>query len=612
MTPCKKGSDPRSCSFKYHHTLCAGTSRRIAIATKYNSHFLSQFITISTPLIWVKTLEDNRMMREAIDSLIPGGILKNIYTWDASQTLTLCQPSRTGKAEVKAQCKTALEAINWFIQPPEETPAGSRNGEDDLMAQIAGQSSALFLFDTAENMLPASSSSAYCAPVIPRVLKKAERTCTHWQKPIIIVSHTSEIPASLSRNARYACHELPTEAQYTSLVKQSCVFFARTADDVDAIHKIGPSELDRVVGQIQGMTQTEAENILAQAAQANLVKREQDPDITKEFDSEVIHSERVQRVKKSSSLEIIKPDGGLDLIGGLPELKQYFGYRRQAFEPEWLAEGLSLPKGVVLAGLSGTGKTLISKCLGQEWDATVIRGDVGACKGGLVGESERNFRDMLSDVESLAGRNSRVVFQLDEAGKMFGGGLNGGGHDSGVSSGISATFLTWRQNCKKPVYVVMTCNEDLVNFPPEWIRPGRIDKVFFVDVPDADGRKEVLKIHLKMRAWSDEEIDLQAIADLTEGWTPAELEQLVTDAIAIKLSVDGFRPAVLQTRHLMEAAKNIVPMTISNAKEIAALREFAVRRGYPGVRHTTQTAKKKAKPEAEMGRRMVSVAANDL
>lgn len=573
----------------------------IIATTKYN-HFLSPLISVSTPLIWVKTVEENRMMLESEDCLMPG-LLKRIFTWDA--TGFLCE----AKTDNKVECKSPLQAINWFIRPPDmENPEAMGEG---LLSGVAEQSTALFLFDTAVRVQPTGPNAQYCDPAIPRALKKAWRALAYYRKPIIIVGHTSDIPPELEHYTVFAEHALPDERRLAGIAKKACSYFMAGSDDRDRAHKMDDSERDRVVGQLQGMTASEADNVLARAAQENILRRKADPEIAQGFDLDIIHNERVQKIRKSSTLEIIHPKGGLEMVGGLPELKSYFQGRRRIFDPAWRSEGLSNPKGVLLAGLSGTGKTLLSACIGKEWDATVVRGDVGACKGGLVGESERNFRKMLSDVEGLAGENSRVVFQLDEAGKMFGGGLRGGALDSGVSSGLSATFLTWRQNCTKPVYVIMTCNEDLVNFPPEWLRPGRTDRVFFVDVPDASGRAEVVKIHLEYRGWPTDDIDLKKIADATDGWTPAELEVLVEDSIALKLDKDGPRPALVETRHLIETAKSRIPMTVSNAAEVAALRELATRRGYPGVRGAA-SKKKAAKPDAEMGRLMATTAGAEL
>lgn len=563
-------------------------------------------IVVSTPLIWVRTHEENRLMAESEKVLIPG-VCKKIYTWDATKTLA------ESKSDVRASCDSPLQAINWFVRPPD---ADRPEGAEGMFAEPAGEQTTLFLFDTAVRLQATGPNSQYCDPAIPRALKKAWRSLIFWRKQIVIVAHTADIPPELEHYMVYTEHALPDENELGTIVKKACTYFVSGPDDKSGIHQLSEEEKFRVVGKLQGMTAAEADNILARAAQENRLKRQADPEVVKEFDMEIIHEERVQRIRKSSSLEIIHPKGGLDMVGGLPDLKTYFQNRRRVFDPEWRAEGLSYPKGVLLAGLSGTGKTLLSACIGKEWDATVVRGDVGACKGGLVGESERNFRKMLEDVEGLAGDNSRVVFQLDEAGKMFGGGVRGSGSlDSGVSSGISATFLTWRQNCKKPVFVVMTCNEDLVNFPPEWIRPGRIDRVFFVDVPDAKGREEVLRIHLGYRGWDASTIDLDLITDRTDGWTPAELEQLVEESIALKLDRDGPRPAMLETRHLLEASKSMTPMTVSNATEVQALRDLASRRGYPGVRTTTTKSKRaadKRAAEEETGRRMASTAAADL
>jgi len=223
---------------------------------------------------------------------------------------------------------------------------------------------------------------------------------------------------------------------------------------------------------------------------------------------------------------------------------------------------------------------------------------------------------MLRDAEAVANEYNPVVLQLDEAGKMFGSGMNGtSGHDSGVSGGLSAIYLTWRQNCTKPVYVIMTCNEDMQNFPMAWLRSGRLDKIFFVDLPGFDARKEIFTIHLNLRNWSEKDIDTDKLAELTEGFSPAEIEQVVEEAILIKMDEDGPRPKLLKTSHLVSGLEKITPMAFSNSEDIESFRTWAQKRGYPGVRgdYRSQSNKKKvevkAKESDDLGARRLAASA---
>ena len=343
------------------------------------------------------------MLKESESVLIPS-MLKKIYVWDATRFV-----SEVG-TDNKVVCPDPLTAINWFVKSP--NTIGLQG--DGFMSLAAEEGSALFLLDTAHRVQATGPHAAYCEPSIPRALKKAWSSLAFHRKPVIIVSHTADIPPELEHYIVFTEHELPSEKRLRGIIKKAGGYFMESPEDQEGILNPTESEISLVVSQLNGMTQAEADNILARAAQENTLQRRSDPSIVKGFDLEIMHEERVHRIRKSSSLEIIHPIGGLEMVGGLPDLKEYFKLRKKAFDPEWLNEGLDYPKGVLLAGLSGTGKTLLSACIGKEWGATVIRGDVGACKGSLVGESEKNFRKMLQDVEDIAGDNSKVVFQLDK------------------------------------------------------------------------------------------------------------------------------------------------------------------------------------------------------
>lgn len=571
---------------------------------KENSIMLP-LIKAATPLIWVYTREETRMFVEEKRALLSSKIVQNIYLHDS---LTVLEEHPSGRKSANPNLN-ASRAISWFVRSKDDEPQ-NQNGVNqrpqgstpmappsDLMEDYAPDQSVLFLFDAAAALqVGGGPGGKHSNPSLTRLLKKNWRQLVNSRKSIVIVSHTPDIPPELEHSMVLAEHSLPTVQQLSALVESGCSFWVSNPEDKEGALKLDETEVRRLSGMLSGLTWAEGDNVLARAANVNIEKRRKNPDEPKRFDEETIRAERIRNIGKNPTLEIVTPKGGLDIIGGLPELKSYFRQRRRVFEPDWRSEGLSAPKGVLLGGISGTGKTLLSACIGQEWGATVLRGDVSACKGGLVGQSENNFRKMLRDAEAVANEYGPVVLQLDEAGKMFGSGINGtGSHDSGVSGGLSAIYLTWRQNCTKPVYVIMTCNEDMQNFPMAWLRSGRLDKVFFVDLPGHDARKEIFTIHLTMRNWSDKGVDIDELASATEGFSPAEIEQAVEEAILIKMEEDGPRPKPVKTKHLIKAINSITPMSFSSKDEIESFRSWAVKRGYPGVHgdYSGQSEKKK-------------------
>jgi hypothetical protein len=580
-------------------------------------------IKACTPLIWVQTQEETMMFADERRALLSSRIINSVYIHDSLNTLDEYPSGR----KASGQNLNAARAINWFVRNKNEStesgqqPRVATNGVQtppaDLMEDYAPDGSVLFLFDASAGLqVGGGPGGKHSNPPFTRLLKKSWRDLVRSRKSIIVVSHTADIPPELEHSMVLAEHKLPSVQQLCNLVQSSCGLWKSHADDEDGALKIEPAEMRRIAGMLSGLTLAEGDNVLARAANVNMEKRRIDDAVEKGFDSETIRADRIRNIGKNPTLEIVTPKGGLDIIGGLPELKAYFRQRRKVFEPDWRNEGLSAPKGVLLGGISGTGKTLLSACIGQEWGATVLRGDVSACKGGLVGQSENNFRKMLKDAEAVANEYNPVVLQLDEAGKMFGSGMNGtSGHDSGVSGGLSAIYLTWRQNCTKPVYVIMTCNEDMQNFPMAWLRSGRLDKIFFVDLPGFYARKEIFTIHLNLRNWKEKDIDLEKLAELTEGFSPAEIEQVVEEAILIKMDEEGPRPKLVKTSHLVSGLEKITPMSFSNSDDIEAFRNWANKRGYPGVRgdYRSQTNKKKvevkAKESDDLGARRLAASA---
>lgn len=555
----------------------------------------------STPIVWAQTNEEYRMVDYERDFLIRAKSASQVFLYDATGVTR--EASIAGKDGVPTGGREChfdhpKKAIEWFSKAiPDDYKKPAKLPVLGCAEDYAPPGSIFVMFDLAAQLQHAPGSR-HSSPVLTRVLKNATVRLTDANKMIVIVSHTMDIPQELEHTAVLVEHPLPDAVDLGRLVQTACHYFRDETNDPTMTLVMNQDQVDIVVGHITGMTLLEADNVLAQAVYANKIKRVENPDHPIEFDIPTICRERVKAVRKNSALEVITPIGGLDQVGGHGELKSYIKRARRRFTREARGEGLSSPKGILLCGISGGGKTLLTSCIAGEWGAKILRGDVGACKAGLVGASESNFRKLLKDAEDQAGNNAPVVLQLDEAGKMFGGGLKGAQSlDSGVTTGLSAIFLTWRQECKKDVYVIMTANEDAQNFPMEWLRPGRIDKVFFIDLPTQPDREEVFHIHLKRRNWPTDGLDIPALAKASDGFTPAEIEQAVEAGIDIKLEEKGPRPAPLEQDHLLRAIQGIRPMSTTNKDEVDAFREWAVERGYSSGRPETAAAPAAAKPK---------------
>lgn len=311
-----------------------------------------------------------------------------------------------------------------------------------------------------------------------------------------------------------------------------------------------------IVEAALGLTVSEAENAFA----LSLVE-------TGQFDPRVIAREKEQIVRKSGVLEIYSPDVGLDNVGGLAELKQYLKLRVAAFSPEAQQYGLPLPKGILLVGVPGCGKSLTAKALAAEWQKPLLRLDAGKLFGSFVGESESRTRVALQTAEAVA----PAVLWIDEIEKGLAGVKSSGQTDSGVTARVFGTFLTWLQEKRSAVFVVATAN-DLAQLPPEFLRKGRFDEIFFVDLPNIEERKEIVSVLIKKYKRTPENFDIDMIASASEGYTGAEIEEAIVSGLFTAWN-DGRRE--LKTEDIIQALRNIRPMSLGMADKLEALRAWA-------------------------------------
>jgi SpoVK/Ycf46/Vps4 family AAA+-type ATPase len=291
------------------------------------------------------------------------------------------------------------------------------------------------------------------------------------------------------------------------------------------------------VDAAKGLTEFEAETAFA----LSLVK-------TKRFDPEVITEQKKMMIRRTGLMEFFPPVT-MDQVGGLEPFKQYLNNRIKAFEPG--NEYLPKPKALLLVGIPGTGKSLSCKAAASILNWPLIRLDISALKGSLVGESEKKMRQATTTIDAFG----KAVVWLDELEKSFSGVKSSGLSDGGTTAGMFGHFLTWLQETQSPVMVMATAN-DISSLPPEFMRAGRFDALFFVDIPTACERLEIIRI---MNARYNSSIT-EDYVDALQGWTGAEIEQLAKDSL-----FDG----------LESAMQNIVPLSKTMKEDIQSLRDWA-------------------------------------
>jgi SpoVK/Ycf46/Vps4 family AAA+-type ATPase len=335
----------------------------------------------------------------------------------------------------------------------------------------------------------------------------------------------------------------------------------RSRVDIDCTDE----ELERLTKAALGLTLHEAENAFARAmVEGGALTAE---------DVAIVFEQKAQTIRKSGILEFVGSSGSVDDIGGLENLKRWLAKRDGSWLDQAEAWGLPSPKGVLVTGVPGCGKSLTAKCTAALWGLPLLRMDVGRVFAGLVGSSEQNMRAALRTAEAVA----PAVLWIDEIEKGFAG-MGGPSGDSGTSQRVFGTFLTWLQEKTKPVFVFATAN-NIDRLPPEFLRKGRFDEIFFVDLPTDRERVPIWRVHLTKRLSSEGAggkltVDDALLADLagrSEGYSGAEIEQAVVVAL-----YDAFaerRP--LEHTDLVRAIETMVPLSVTQAEQIRALRQWA-------------------------------------
>jgi SpoVK/Ycf46/Vps4 family AAA+-type ATPase len=280
----------------------------------------------------------------------------------------------------------------------------------------------------------------------------------------------------------------------------------------------------------------------------------------------VILSEKEQIIRKSGTLEFYRAAEGFGDVGGLDVLKQWMEKRTQAFGQKARDFGLPAPKGILLLGVQGCGKSLSCKAVASQWRLPLLRLDVGKIFSGIVGSSEENMRRAIRMSESV----SPTILWLDELEKGFAGTQSSPFSDGGTTSRVFASFITWLQEKTAPVFVVATANR-IEDLPPELLRKGRFDEIFFVDLPDEHERREIFTIHLRRRNRDPAGFDLDQLAAAAEGFSGAEIEQTIVAAL-----FDAFDAGRdITTEDVLRNVRESVPLSRTMREQIEELRSWA-------------------------------------
>jgi AAA+ superfamily predicted ATPase len=391
----------------------------------------------------------------------------------------------------------------------------------------------------------------------------AKRGAAHT---VIIIDSEENIPPRLEKVVYKIQWEVPNREELTALVdRMGTATLVELEDengkftgDKDPLKETYSKDewhdlVESVVNSGLGLTEFEMKNALGQSFFR-----------TGTFDANYIINEKKAIIAKDGVLEYWPSDGGLGNVGGADHVKSFLRMRRNAFSEEAREYNLPMPKGVLLLGVPGTGKSLIAKCIGAEWGVPVLKMDMGRVMGGIVGQSEKQLRGALALAEAM----SPCVLFIDELEKAIGG---SGERDGGTSSRVKGTLLSWMNDKIEPVYVLATANK-INNLPPELLRKGRLDEIFFLDIPSSAERLEILEVVIKRVGRNPKDYNLVEVVRNTDGFTGAELAEGVTSAM-YRAFDDNQRP--FNTQDLIDAVTSTKPLVETMSESIEDIRKWA-------------------------------------
>jgi AAA+ superfamily predicted ATPase len=478
------------------------------------------------PILYVVTSEETRAQNVIV--AIAGRRQKKVFEWSFSTGIVPAGASIQSQKHRNAATKDPLVALDQVIDQVEP---------------------AIFVF---KDFHPFLTKNNYA------VIRKLKDIALHLKnsfKTVILISPMLEIPSELDKEVTVLNFPLPTPEDLRALL-------SNIVEDVKNVHEVSidldePGR-DRLLQAALGLTLSEAENVFAKI----IVKdgRLSGQDVHEVF------AEKQQIIRKSGLLEYYDASETIADVGGLEVLKDWLRKRAVAFTEPAREFGLPSPKGVLLLGVQGCGKSLCAKAVSSLWQLPLLRFDMGRMFNSLVGSSEENVRKAIGVAESIA----PTILWVDEIDKAFAGVQGSGGTDGGTTARVFGTFLTWLSEKTSPVFVVATAN-DISQLPPELLRKGRLDEIFFVDLPSEEERSDIFRIHLTRRGRAAEKFDVPALVAASEHFSGAEIEEAIISAL-----YDAFYAQHdLTTEDILESLRQTVPLSKTMDEHLNRLRNWA-------------------------------------
>jgi SpoVK/Ycf46/Vps4 family AAA+-type ATPase len=486
---------------------------------------LKILIQAQYPLIYLVTSEEERAEQAIARIAQPKTEHQRIFLWTVTHGIV---EYGQGRQAMQHNTVSPEAAIEWTIRQREP---------------------GIFIF---KDLHPFITS----APVM-RWLRDAIASFKGTEKIAILMSPVQEIPIELEKDIVVVDFPLPDLNELGQVLSQQ---LERTKS-----RRTSNETREKLLKATLGLTQDEAEKVYRKAyVKAGRLTEEE---------VEIVLSEKKQLIRRNGILEYIEEDETIDSVGGLRELKKWLKQRSNAFSERAREYGLPQPKGMLILGVPGCGKSLIAKTTARLWGLPLLRLDMGRVyDGSMVGRSEANLRNALKTAESI----SPGILFIDELDKAFAGGTGSADSDGGTSSRIFGSFLTWMQEKTSPVFVMATANR-VERLPGEFLRKGRFDEIFFVDLPTPEEREDIFKIHLNKRRADISRFDIEQLAKVSDGFSGAEIEQALIAAM-----YEAFAQEREFTQlDIIAAIKSTLPLSRTMTEQVSALRDWARQRARP-------------------------------
>lgn len=517
------------------------------------------YVMAGYPFLWVQSHEESRVLSEFVASMAKAKEAYKTFAWDVAEGVR------------QIAIKDGILGTEKSVEKTENDPMApllwlDENAEDNTI---------LFLKDYHPFLEKSFDGSVLLTRKIRNLIAKFKSQ----GKVLVILSPGINIPMELDKEITVMNFRLPEKKDLRIVLKSVC----------ESGKAKYPSDDEAVLNAALGMTSFEAENALS----VSLIE-------SRKFDSNVVRREKASIVKKGKVLEVVDSTYTLEDIGGLENLKTWLKARKDCFTPKAIEFGLKSPKGLLLIGVPGCGKSLSAKAVASAWERPLLRLDMGKVFGSYVGESEDNMRRCLDIAEAVA----PCILWIDELEKSFAGNKAGSeGHET--TRRVFQEFLTWLQDKKKDVFIMATANS-VESLPPEFLRAGRIDATFWVDLPDAVQRAEIFRIHLKKTGRKADMFDdvMPEIVKACDTFSGAEIEVWIQEALTLAFSskLDNITKEALVT-----SAKEITPISKLMKNDIDKARAWAINRGTKNasICHTVDevstTHKRKVSLEGQQG-----------